>query len=1262
MPDTVEPASSTNFAIVGVGASSGGLEAFGQLLQHMGDGDGAQLAFVLIQHLDPVHESTLSEALSARTTRPVRNAEQSLRVAPGHVYVITPNTELTIQDGVLLVAPRPHPANAAAQHLPVDVFMRSLAADRGSRAIGVVLSGSASDGTEGLRAIRAEGGITFAQDPRSARFPGMPQSAVDADIVDYCLEIPQLATELLRISGHPYVQSAEPEPEPEERDADVRQQILARVREATGTDFSEFKQATVSRRLARRVALRGVANLRAYLALLDTSLDEVRALRADVLIHVTSFFRDAEAYESLRTQVFPEILKHKAEGAAIRVWVAGCSSGEEVYSLAIALLEFMGDSQPAHPLQIFGSDISETAIQAARAGVYGEHAMRSVSEERRKRYFSLHEGGHRIHKRVRDLCVFVCHDLLRDPPFSKLDLLSCRNVLIYFDRVLQQRVFPIFHYCLSQPGFLLLGRSESVVGFERLFLEVDKAKKIFQRSASVSNLRFAPRAAESAQLSRVVGRERGNLFQDYSALLARQLDHLLLARYCPAGVLVKENMDVLLFRGQTGAYLQAAPGQPQTNLIGMARDGLIAVLRETIAEAKQEQVVVRRSNVEVDQRNSTKICDVVVIPFNGPPESKQSLFVVLFEEPEAQVVHSKSERAPIDTTAVERRAARLEHELQATKEYLHVLIEEHGRTTDELGTSNEELVSGNEELQSMNEELETAKEELQSTNEELTTLNDELQRRNLEVTEVNADLMHFSMAVDIAILRFDMERRIRRFTPKARSIFKLASSDLGRGLDEIVHNLALPDLSQQIMAVIASRAVREFEVQDLQGHWYRMHIRPYTTVDEQVEGAVVSLVDIDDLKRSIADAQEARAQAERANAVKDEFLATLSHELRTPLSSMLLNAQRLRRGYVEDRAGLQRAGDALERAVHLQVKLISDLLDVSRIVAGKLTLECRALDLGELIGTTLESLRPLLEAKQLVLNQSLSPAIKPIWADPTRTQQVIGNLLSNAIKFTPRHGQISLVVDTIPGYARIRLTDTGIGIAPEFLPHVFAHFSQSDRSITRVYGGLGLGLALVRHLVELQGGSVGAHSPGVDRGATFTVTLPHARSSDAAEPNEPPAPAARSLDRAGKVKQYLALDGLRILFIDDDFRTREAVLEVLQFTGARVALAASAADGVMALDAFQPQVIICDIAMPGEDGYAFIRKLRAYEASRHVPSTPVLALTALASLDDKQRALAAGFQLHLAKPIDIDRLRDAVLKLVELRDQPSAVNNSPSDP
>ena len=848
-------AGATSFPVVGVGASAGGLDAFTQLLKHLPPDSG--MAFVLIQHLDPAHTSFLGEALAKATEMPVIQPTDGTPVKPNHVYVVPPNADLSLQNGLLKLAPRT-PASPRP-HLSVDFFLKSLATERGSHAIGVVLSGNASDGTEGLRAIKAENGITLVQDAESAKFGEMPRNAVNAGVVDYVLAIPALAQELVRLSHHPYVAANDAAPPTADRAA--INEILMVVRNAVGVDFTEFKEPTLDRRLARRMVLRRTDSLSDYLALLHREPNEISALYEDILIHVTSFFRDKEVFEALETHILPAILRDKAPDAPFRVWVAGCSTGEEVYSLAICLLELVGAS--SRSVQIFGSDLSETTIAKARVGVYPDAALRDMSDERRKRYFVKTDRGWRITKAVRDLCVFVQHDLARDPPFSKLDLVSCRNVLIYFDQALQKRIIPTFHYALNTTGYLLLGHTESISGFGQLFSVVDKTNKIFLRTGAASTLRFAPRfeARRALQVA-----DPGTPNVPGAVNVSKHLDRMLLARYAPPGVLVNDKMEILQFRGQTGSFLQPAPGDPQNDLIKMARPGLLSDLRSALAQVKKDMAPVRRDGVEVDHDGSTKMCNLVAFPFMGLPDVKEPLYVVLFEEIAAtKVVKTRpAARGASRPTAGGRRktkslndgrqAPRVEQELIATKEYLQSLIEEHGRTNDDLGSANEELVSGNEELQSMNEELETAKEELQSTNEELTTVNDELHSRNQEVRQANSDLLNLLVTVDIPIIILDRERRIRRFTPKARSILNVLPSDIGRPLDDIRPNIDVADLDRQIAEVIETVAMKESEVQDRQGHWYRMQIRPYKTTDDKIDGAILSLVDIDALKHHVSEA------------------------------------------------------------------------------------------------------------------------------------------------------------------------------------------------------------------------------------------------------------------------------------------------------------------------------------------------------------------------------------------------------------------------
>ncbi len=1229
------------FPIVGVGASAGGLEAFSELLHQIDAGSSGGMALVLIQHLDPTHTSFLSEALGRTTKMPVQQAEDGMRVEPGHVYVISPNTCLGIHGGRLTLSPRPD--DPKVKHLPIDAFFRELAAERGSRAIGIVLSGTASDGTDGLQAIKEANGITFAQEPATAKYSGMPRSAVDAGVVDYCLPIPALAQELVRISQHPYVIA--PESAPSTHDVTTLQQIIGTVRAATRVDFGEYKSPTFERRLTRRMALRRMDTIGEYLTLLRQTPEEVWALFEETLIHVTSFFRDPEVFERLKADVFPAIVKDKPEGAPIRVWVPGCATGEEVYSLGIALAEFLGDS--SRPIQIFGSDVSSKAIETARAGFYLEPVLRNISDERRRRYFTKVDRGYRIVQSIRELCVFVQHDLARDPPFSKVDLVSCRNVLIYFDDALQKRVVPTFHYALNQPGFLLLGRAESISGFKQLFHSVDRADKIFARTSVPSSLRFAQRSevhrSPSAPGLREPPREREAVVTPPQFDLSRRLDRLLLTRYAPPGLVVNEKMEILQFRGHTGAYLEPAPGEPQNNVMQMARDGLPMTLRAAVAQAKKTLAPVTVAGVEVGQNGSSRTCDVVVIPLMGVSDPRDALYVILFEDrAPAKPRAEKHGRPPAPAARDQRRLPKLESELAATKEYLQTVIAEHGRTNEDLGTANEELVSGNEELQSMNEELETAKEELQSINEELTTVNDELQIRNHEVTQVNGDLVNLLTTVDIPILILDSHRRIRRFTPKARHILNVLTSDIGRPFEDIKTNIDVADLDQQIAEVIETMTLKEWEVQDREGHWYRLQIRPYKTTDNRIDGAILSLFDIDALKHLVQTAQLANADAERANLAKDEFLATLSHELRTPLSSMLMRAQMLRRGDL-DAANVQRAGEGIEAGVRMQVQLIDDLLDVSRIVTGKISTDFRPVDLAMVIARVVEGLSLAIERKSLTLDLDVVPGESTalVGGDEVRLQQVVTNLLTNAIKFTPKLGTVALSLAVADGSAVIRVKDTGIGIDSAFLPNVFNRFTQENSTSTRAYGGLGLGLAIVRHLVELHRGTVLAQSPGTGMGATFTVTIPLLKMQQDSVPPPRLAGERATIDPT-------ALNGLRILVTDDDRGTCDAVADMLEQMGADVGVARSAAEAMKAIEEFRPELLICDIAMPDEDGYAFIRRVRALGAGRSA-NIPALAFTALARDEDREDALAAGYQIHLAKPVDIDRLTEAVRALAAFR-------------
>ena len=1208
------PASPGAFPIVGVGASSGGLEAFRQLLAHLPPDAG--LAFVLVQHLDATRASLLSDALAPSTPMRVRQAGQGDRVEPGRVYVIPPGTQMTIERGVLRLSPLDE--DERRPHLPIDHFLRSLAADRGRQAIGVVLSGTASDGTAGLAAIRAEGGVTFAQDPRAARFPEMPQSAVDAGVVDHCLPLQDLGAALARLATHPYLHRQAPAA----AGAAAVAEIKALVRAASGVDFAEYKADTFGRRLARRMAVRQAQDAAGYLALLRQEPAEVAALYEDLLIKVTSFFRDEPYFDALGAVALPDLLKHKAPGAPIRAWVVGCATGEEVYSLAIGLLEHLGGGLPSHPILIFGSDASEQAIARARAGIYPDAAVRGLGEERLKRFFVRTERGWRVAQAVRDLCVFVRHDVARDPPFSRLDLLSCRNVLIYFGPALQRRVLAMAHYCLEQPGYLLLGRSESAAGVPRWFSPTGKGSRVFRRKPGKSTFRLALRSGALPVPAAAVASRHAASRADGE--LARQVDDLVLARWGPAGVIVDDRLEVLQFRGRTDPYLGFPEGEPRLALPDMLRPGLAGPLRTALAKARRSGAPVRMERVALEGAAAGRRCDLLVLPLHAAAEGERA-FAVLFEERPGD---GQAPRSPRGRAGAARRA--LEEELASAKESVAVLLEEHGRGSAALASSHDELVSGNEELQSLNEELETAKEELQASNEELTTLNDELNGRNQELLVVNADVLNLLDAVELPILMLDEEQRLRRFTRQAATSMKLSPADVGRRLADLALPLQAPDLEAWIARAVTEGILVEAEVQDGEGRWHRLQVRPHRAAGGKADGAILTLVDIQELKqeiigatwardyaRSIVEAvpaplvvldprlrvlsanaayhrifeepaggveghgffeladgawdtaplrqavgavlagdgrlhglelardlpgagrrivsvtartlrtpagelllllaiedvtarrelereraellrlsESARQRAEEAGQAKDRFLANLSHELRTPLTSILLQADLLAQGRGDEASG-RRAGASILASARRQVRLVDDLLDVSRIVAGKLKLDLAEVDLRAVARTVVDEARPLADGRSVELALALDGPALTCRGDAARLQQVVANLVGNALKFTPSGGRVQVRVDAVDGQARLVVSDTGQGIAPDFLPHVFDKFTQEHGAGNP---GLGLGLAIAHELVVLHGGTLRAESGGPGQGATFTATLPRCEAGPPATP------------------------------------------------------------------------------------------------------------------------------------------------------------------
>jgi two-component system CheB/CheR fusion protein len=870
------------FPIVGVGASAGGLEAFIKFLQALGP--GTEMGYVLVQHLDPSHESALTELLGKATEMPVREVTDATPVGPNHVYVIPPNVDMIIAQGILRITPR---TETRGHHMPIDRFLRSLAEDQRSNAIGIILSGTASDGTLGLAAIKAEGGITFAQDEKSAKFDGMPQNAIAAGCVDFVLPPDAIAGELARIRTHAYLAPSSssitaelvPDGDPQLKD------ILHLLRTANEVDFSDYKPATVKRRILRRMVLHKIGKLKEYVLFLRQHPSEVEALYEDILIKVTSFFRDPDAFEALKAEVFPSILKHRSAEEPVRVWVPGCSTGEETYSQAIALLEFLGNRRADIPFQLFGTDLRQGSIEKARTGTYPESIGADVSPERLRRFFVKVEGGYRINKAIRDICVFARHNLLQDPPFSRIDVISCRNVLIYLEPVLQKKIMPIFHYALKPRGFLMLGGAEGIIGTASdLFELMDRKHKIYCRKSTASGLHFDFAASRySIEAGDIAGgkeaeqRESGVRLLD----LHKEADRILLTKYAPVAVVINEDMEVLESRGHVGLYLELAPGRASFNILKMAREGLLFDLQAAINDAKKEKegVPVRKENIQIERNGELTDVNLEITAFKVV-SNRGRHFLIMFED--SRVAGSGDSAETVSGEAKlgkggrekrsDRQSSHLKQELAATKRYLHSIVEDKEASNDELQAANEEILSSNEELQSTNEELQTAKEELESTNEELHTVNEELHNRNFELAEANTDLVNLLSSVNIAMVMLGRDLQVRRVTPSGGQRFGFLLTDVGRPITNIRLNIDVPDLEQMILEVINTVSVKERDVQDREGHWYSLRILPYKTLEGTIEGAVLTLVDINDLKNNLEEIKQAHDQLAAERAKLEEVL------------------------------------------------------------------------------------------------------------------------------------------------------------------------------------------------------------------------------------------------------------------------------------------------------------------------------------------------------------------------------------------------------
>lgn len=1107
--------SDNHFPVVGVGASAGGLDAFKRLIRAIPENAG--VAYILVQHLEPSHDSILVEILQKITTIPVQEITNNVRIEPNRVYVIPSNKLLTANDGRLELSPR---GPKGEKNMPIDLFFTSLSEVHQSQAIGVVLSGTGADGTNGLRAIKEHGGFTFAQEPQSIAFPGMPQSAIDAEVVDFILTPEEIPLQLARISKI-FRNGLETEQEDgKSAREEAFRQIIALLRVRKGNDFTYYKQTTIRRRIIRRMGLNKIENITEYLTYFRENVAEQDLLYQDLLIPVTGFFRDPKAFTALYETVFPTILKEKDETNPLRIWIAGCSTGEEPYSIAICLSEYLKDKLVDYKVQIFATDISERSIAKARTGIYDKKEMGGLSAQQVEKYFTKVNGGYHVNKPIRDMCVFACHNFLKDPPFAKISLISCRNVLIYMETFLQKRALTTFHYALNDHGFLLLGNSETTAPAAELFAAYGKIEKIYTRK-SVPGKFLHLASGRTENIPKSNGNNKKEPGRDD---FQRSADEVILAKFSPSGVVVNEEMDIVQFRGGVGAWLEPSPGKASLNVLKMVKPGLAFELRNVLYKAKMDNIPVVKKGISIASPGKHQLVTIEVIPLLNTIER---YYLVLFEDvmvnPPDEDPEALNKEALNKELVESERNSQLERELAQLREDIRSITEDQEAVNEELQSANEELLSGSEELQSLNEELETSKEEIQSTNEELTTLNQELLDRNdqLNIARLYAESIIATIREPIIVLDKDM--RVRTANQSYYKKFKTSEEEtegksiyqLGNGLwdipalrsaldnclltdgriTDVEVRQGLDDFGERILLLNASRIARKEDAELL----ILLAIEDITDTRSR-ENDLINFsreLEIKVEERTLS-LKEANTLLKQSNDSLEQYATIASHDLQEPLRKI-----RTFSALLNERHGKELTGDAKELidkvslAAERMSVLIRDVLNFSKVLDSNVF---ERVDLNVILQNVRKDFDMLIEQKKAVITQDELPVIKAV---PLQMTQLFFNLLGNAIKFsrtdvapvihiscrmlTAVEAQTHPALNSGLSYYEIIFSDNGIGIEEEFREQIFLIFQRLNAKDR--FEGTGIGLALCRKIVLNHKGEIYVRSKeGI--GTAFHVLLP----------------------------------------------------------------------------------------------------------------------------------------------------------------------------
>jgi two-component system CheB/CheR fusion protein len=1186
------------------------------------------MAFILVQHLDPTHESMMVDLLSGHTSLTVRQATDGMPLERDHLYVIPPGTYLSVSKGALHLS-RPQARHGA--RLPFDFLLHSMADQLGARAVCVILSGTGADGSLGLKAVKDHGGFVIAQSPDEAGYDGMPRSALLTGSVDRVLPVAEIADVLVNRDREISAAQSQDAAHSKNDAPDWLSEIIDLLRSKTDHDFTLYKRGTLQRRIERRMAVSSIdtGDMNRYLEILRSDMNEVDLLAKDLLINVTSFFRDPEVFDLLAEKTIPELIQNHPAHQPLRIWIAGCSTGEETYSLAMLFREGIAAANRNIKLQVFASDVDPDAVASAREGFYPKLIEADVSPERLARFFSTEDEGYRVLPALRATVVFTVQDVLADPPFSRLDFVSCRNLLIYLRPEAQAKVIAAFHFALRENGILLLGSSETVGNADGRFTVISKAARLYRHigrsrpgefgfSKSVSGgVRLPMRSAQDAAPSR-------------QAALADLCRQMVMDAYAPAAVLINRKYECLYYLGPTDRYLKVASGRPMHDLLAMARDGMRTKLRSALQRAIQENKRIVVPGGLLERGDGAQSVSIAVQPILS--EGEELLLICFIDEPKQE---SGQNRRPASGDAP--RVIELEQELDTTRAELEGAIRNLEISGEEQKAINEEALSVNEEFQSTNEELLTSKEELQSLNEELTALNSQLQETLERQRTTSNDLKNILYSTDVATLFLDVHLNIRFFTPATKSLFNVIPGDIGRPLADLRSLASDGALLADARAVLQTAAPLEREIEAQSGASYSRRILPYRTQDDDVEGVVITFTDVTERKQSSKALEAAKQKAELANAAKSRFLAVASHDLRQPLQSLAL-IQGLLGKIVEGEKAKKLVG-RIEETLTVMSGMLNTLLDINQIEAGVVCPRIEKFQISDLLSQLKDEFIDHAQARNIELRIASCSAW--IDSDPHLLKQMLRNLLGNALKYTEQ-GKVLLGCRRRDGALSIEVWDTGIGIPEKDYQSIFGEFHQLNNAARERSRGLGLGLSIVQRLGDLLGHHIGVHSePG--KGSVFTIDV-----VDRQNGSEPPS--GRPQRTGGDQNPEPARRTGEILVVEDDPELCQLIELLLKDEGHHVAAVhdGAAAQALLVRGAIRPDLILTDFNLPnGVNGIQLAKKLRE---KVHL-ETPVIILTGDISTDTL-REIAGENCVQLNKPVNAKELTQVIQRLLPLSQPP----------